>query len=169
MSKYEKLTRDQFAWFLDTTPNEESPTWELIGFGINEAGIEYNPQVETEKFIIHKNATSSHESNQKQSSITQKCYKGEPIFEYMNKLRDKSGDAVRGRILEVDSWNGTGEADAKKYPAKMTEVITPVTSFLGENAEIGYDIYFNGDPEEGTVTIANGTPTFVPSANANVE
>ena len=162
MDNYEKLTREQFAWFLDVTPKSETPTWELIGYGITEAGIEYNPQVETEKYIIHKNATSSHESNQKQSSITQKCHKGEPIFEYMNKLRDKTGDAVKGKILEVDMWNGSGN-DAVQYPAKMTEIITPVTSFLGETAEIGYDIYFNGDPKEGVVTISDGKPTFVES------
>ena len=159
---YEKLTREQFAFYLDTTPAAETPTWKLLGFGISEAAINYNPQINTEKWIINKNATSEHESNQKQSDINQKCYKNEPCFEYMNSLRDKTGDAVKGHILEVDIWNGTEEETTMKYPAKLSDCITPITSFLGENAEIGYSIYYNGDPVEGTVTITDGTVTFTP-------
>ena len=94
---YEKLTRDQFAFYLDITPSAEEPTWKLLGFGITEGQIAYNPQISTEKWIIYKNATSEHESNQKQMDLTQKCYKGEPCFEYMNTLRDKTGNAVKGR------------------------------------------------------------------------
>jgi len=164
MDDYVKLTRDQFAWFLDTTPNEETPTWAKIGHGVTDGSIEYNPQIETEKYINNKNATSSHESNQKQTNdIAHKCFKGEPIFEYMNKLRDKVGDNSRGHFLEVDTWNGKENEGAMTYPAKMSNVITPVSSFLGETAEIGYTIYFNGDPTEGVVTIVDGKPTFTPS------
>jgi hypothetical protein len=31
--------------------------------------------------------------------------------------------------------------------------------------EIEYTIYFNGDPTEGTVAIADGVPTFTPSVS----
>jgi hypothetical protein len=165
MNNYEKLTRDQFWTFLNTTPKGESETWTKFGHGITDLSIDYNPQIETEKYINNKNATSSHESNQKQSNdITHRCFKNEPIFEYMNSLRDKVGDATKSQVLEVDTWNGTEKEGVMTYPAKKTDVITPVTSFLGENAEIGYSIYFNGDPEEGTVTITDGKPTFTPTA-----
>ena len=161
---YEKLTRDQFAFYLDITPSAEAPTWKLLGFGITEGQIVYNPQISTEKWIIDKNATSEHESNQKQMDLTQKCYKGEPCFEYMNTLRDKTGNAVKGRILEVDIWNGTEVESVMTYPSKMSNCITPVSTFLGENAEIGYSIYFNGDPQEGTSVITAGAPVFTPTA-----
>ncbi len=161
---YEKLTREQFAFYLDVTPNAETPTWELLGFGITEGKINYNNQISTEKWITQKNATSEHESNQKQMDLNQKCYKNEPCFEYMNKLRDKTGSKVKGHILEVDMWNGTEIDGAMSYPTKYSNCITPVSGFLGENAEISYGIYFNGDPIDGTVTIASGKPTFTPSA-----
>lgn len=162
-STYEALERYQFAWFLDVTPKEKEPTWKLLGFGITEGTIEYNPQITTEKFIIHKSATSKHESNQKQSDVSLMCYKGEPIFEYINGLRDKTGKDVQGRILEVDMWNGTENDSVMKFPSKKSNCITPVTSFLGERAEIGFSIYFNGDPISGTSTISGGEPSFIES------
>lgn len=161
---YEKLKRNQFAFFLDITPKAESPTWKLLGVGITEGKINYNNQITTEKWIIDENATSEHESNQKQMDVNQKCYKNEPCFEYMDSLRDKSGDAVKGHILEVDLWKGTETEGVMKYPAKYSNCITPVSGFLGSNAEIDYAIHFNGDPIEGNITIANGIPTFTPNA-----
>lgn len=161
---YEKLTRDQFAFYLDVTPKAENPTWKLLGFGITEGAINYNPQISTEKWIINKNATSEHESNQKQSDMTQKCYKNEPCFEYLDSLRDKVGSDVRGHILEVDIWKGKETDGVVKYPTKYSNCITPVTSFLGANAEIGFAIHYNGDPIEGSISIADSVPTFVPNA-----
>ena len=60
-------------------------------------------------------------------------------------------------ILEIDTWDGTGG----NYPAKLSDALITVTSYSG--SEIEYDIYFNGDPTEGTASIANGVPTFTAS------
>ena len=70
----EKVRRDQVATYLDTAPSTTS-TWELLGIGITSYGIAFNPQITTEKWIIHENATSSHEGNQKQGDVSQKIYK----------------------------------------------------------------------------------------------
>ena len=58
-------------------------------------------------------------------------------------------------------WNGNGSS----YPAKLTDGIITITSYMGENAEIEYDLYYDGDAVEGTVTIADGVPTFTPSVS----
>ena len=76
----DKITREQFATYLNTTPSAEE-TWALLGVGITGYGVAYNPQVTTEKWIIHKAATSSLDSYQRQGDVSQKCYKGEPIFQ----------------------------------------------------------------------------------------
>ena len=36
---------------------------------------------------------------------------------------------------------------------------------MGENAEIEYDIYYDGDAIEGTVTFTGTTPTFTPTTS----
>ena len=151
-----KNKRSQYQKFLDITPNS-SASWKVIGIGITEANVEYNPQVDTEKWIIEDTARSDHSSNQKQIAITQKCYKGDPEFEFINSGRDKLNYV--SHILEIDTWNGT----VGSYPAKKSDCLITVTSYSGE--EIEYTIYFNGDPIDGTATISDGVPTFAPSTS----
>lgn len=152
----EKNKRSQYQKFLDITPSS-SRSWKVIGIGISEANVEYNPQVETEQWIIEDSARNDHTGNQKQISITQKCYKGDPEFEFINAGRDKLNYV--SHILEIDTWNGEGGS----YPAKESDCLITVTSYSG--AEIEYTIYFNGDPMDGNATITNGVPTFVPSVS----
>lgn len=158
-SGIEKVNRSQFLTYLDTTPSSLSPTWSVLGVGITEYGISYNPQVDTEKWIIEDNARTDHSSNQKQGSVTQKCYKGDAVFEFVNEGRDKLN--YKSHVLDIDRWNGTGSS----YPAKMNDVIITVTNYMGENAEIEYDIYYDGDSVEGTVTFAGNVPTFTPTTS----
>ena len=155
----EKVKRSQFLTYLDTTPNSTA-TWAILGVGITEYGIAYNPQIDTEKWIIEDNARNDHTSNQKQSSITQKIYKNDPCFEFINEGRDKLN--YKSHVLDIDRWNGTGNT----YPAKYSDVIIAVTNYMGENAEIEADIYYDGDVIEGTVTFdGNGVPTFSPTTS----
>lgn len=160
-SGIEKINRSQFLTYLNTTPSATNKTWSILGVGITEYGIDYNPQVDTEKWIIEDNARNDHSSNQKQSSVTQKCYKGDPVFEFVNAGRDQLN--YKTQVLDIDRWNGTGTT----YPAKMNDVIITITSYMGENAEIEYDMYYDGDSVEGTVTFdaTTGVPTFTPSTS----
>lgn len=154
----EKVKRSQFVTFLDTTPSGDNRTWAVLGIGITEYGIAYNPQVDTEKWIIEDNARNDHSSNQKQGSVTQKIHKNDPCFEFIYAGMDKLN--YKSHVLDIDRWNGSSNS----YPAKMNDVIITVTNYMGENAEIEYDIYYDGDAQKGTVTIANGVPTFTPNA-----
>ena len=153
----EKIKRSQFLTWIDTTPNGTNRTWTILGIGVDEYSVSYNPQVDTEKWIIEDNARNDHTSNQKQGSVTQKCYKNDAEFEFIAAGRDALN--YKTKILDVDTWDGT----VGNYPAKMNDVIITVTSYSGE--EIEYDIYYDGDPVLGTVAIADGTPTFTPSAS----
>jgi hypothetical protein len=154
----EKIKRSQFLTFLDITPSS-SATWKVLGVGITDYGIAFNPQVDTEKWIIEDNARNDHSSNQKQSTVTQKCYKNDPVFEFVNSGRDKLN--YKSHVLDIDAWNGTGST----YPAKMSDVIITITNYMGEDASIEYDIYYDGDAVEGTVTINDGVPTFSPNTS----
>jgi len=149
-----KINRSQFLTFLDTTPSS-TPTWAVLGVGITEYGIDFNPQVDTEKWIIEDNARTDHSSNQKQGSVSQRCYKDDDVFEFVNAGRDELN--YKSHVLDIDTWNGDGTT----YPAKMNDVIITITRYMGENAEIEYDIYYDGDAKVGTVTFdSNNVPTF---------
>ena len=155
-----KIERDQFATFLDTTPNAEAMTFALLGVGITEYGIDYNPQVDSSKWIIHKNANHDHSSNEKQSSVSQECYKGDPCFEFIKKGKGKLN--YKTHILDIDIWDGTTEG---VYPAELSDGLVAVTKYMSNKAIIEYNLYYEGDPIEGTVTVANGVPTFTPKAD----
>lgn len=153
----ERIKRSQFKLFLDTTPTSQNPTWKLEGWGVEEASISYNTTVDRIKYIVEDNSRSDHTANDKQSSITKKTYKGEPCFEFVNAGRDQLNYVTH--ILEVDSWNGTGST----YPAKMSDGLIAITEYSGD--EISYDLYFDGNPTEGTVTFTDGVPTFTPTTS----
>lgn len=153
----EKIKRSEFLTFIDTTPSGSSRTWVPLGVGVNEYGIDMNPQVDTEKWILEDNARNDHTSNQKQGSVTQKCYKNDPEFEFVNAGRDKLN--YKTKVLDIDTWNGTNGS----YPAKLSDAIITITSYSGEQIE--YTIYYDGDVTEGSASIAAGVPSFTPSAS----
>jgi len=155
----EKVDRDQFLTFLDTTP-DSTATYAVLGIGITDYGISYNPQVDSEKWIIEKNARQTHSSNQKQGSVSQQIYKNDPCFEFIAAGRDVLN--YKTHILDVDRWNGNGTT----YPAKLSDGLVAITQFMNEDAVIEYDLYYDGDPVEGTVTFdASGNPTFIPNVS----
>lgn len=156
----EKIERSQFLTFLDTTPSSSSSTFALLGIGVVDYGIDYNPSVDTEKWICELNSRTDHTANQKQGSVSQKIYKNDPCFEFVEAGRDKLN--YKTKILDIDVWNGTGGT----YPAKLSNGKIAITKYMGENAVIEYDLYYEGDCIEGTATISNeGVPTFTPNTS----
>ena len=156
-----KVDRDQLVTYLDTTPTAQTMNFEILGVGITSYAIAYNPQVDTEKWIIEKNARNDHTANQKQSSAEQKMYKGDPCFEFAyagcGKLNYKT------HILDIDRWNGNNGV----YPAELSDGLIAVTQKGGENAVLSYDLYYDGDPKVGTVTFdeTTGKPIFTETAS----
>ena len=156
----EKIERSQFLTFLDTTPNSSSSTFALLGIGITDYGIDYNPQVDTEKWICENNSRTDHTANQKQGSISQKIYKNDPCFEFVADGRDKLN--YKTKILDIDVWNGTGGT----YPAKLCDGKIAITKYMGENATLEYDLYYEGTEIDGFATISDeGVPTFTPNTS----
>ena len=154
----EKIKNSQYLRYIDTTPTAQSPTWTVVGIGVTELATEYNAQVDTEQWIIEDSARNDHTGNQKSSSVTQKCYKNDPEFEFVNAGRDKLN--YKTHILEIDMWDKDSN---NKYSAKMSDGLITVSSYSG--GEIEYDLMFDGDPEEGKATVADGVPTFTATAS----
>lgn len=150
-----KINRSQFWTYLDTTPTETNRTWAKLGVGITDYGISYNPQVDSEKWIIEDNARNDHSSNQKQGSVSQKMYKGDPCFEFAHAGLDKLN--YKTNILDIDAWDGDNN---NVYPAKMSAGKLVATQYMNDTATIEYDLYYDGDPVEGYVTIEDGKPVF---------
>ena len=160
-----KLDRNSELTFLDVTPSALTMDLEVLGIGVTDYGISYNPQVDQEKWIIEKNSRNIHKSNQKQGSVSQTAYKGDPVFEFVANGRDKLNYATH--IVDVDIWNGTTSEGVTSYPATKTDGLIAITQFMNEDAVVEYDLYYNGDPVEGVVTFdeTTGKPTFTPTVS----
>ena len=154
-----KIDRSECLTYLDVTPTATNPSWKVLGVGITDYSLSYNPQVDTEKWIIEDTARNDHTSNQKQGSVEQKMYKGDPCFEFASAGRDKLN--YKTHILDIDRYNGENGV----YPAKMSDGKLVITETLGENATLSYDLYYDGDPVEGTVSFVNQEPTFTPTTS----
>lgn len=150
-----KMNRSEFVTYLDVTP-DASASYELLGVGITELAISYNPSVESEKWIIEDTARHIHESNEKQASVSQSIYVGDPCYEFVKKGLDKLN--YKTKILNIDRSN---ELEDGKYYADLSDGLVSITSYMGENATIEYDLYFEGDKTVGSVTFGeDGKPVF---------
>ena len=157
----EKIKRSLFATFINTTPSGEAPTWAKMGKGITAQAIAYNPNVTTEQYIDEDNAYSSVDSYAPSLDGTQTCYKGEPVFEYMDGLRQKRavGSALETEVLFVYLYDGTENT----YKAEKNACVIQLGEFGGEgggSVQLSYTIGLNGNPVQGTATIADKTVTF---------
>lgn len=151
----EKMKRSEFVTYLDTTPSAETHDFKILGVGITSYAISYNPQITTEKWIIEDNARNTHDSNQKQSSVSQSIYVDDPCYQFVKAGLDKLN--YRTNILDIDR---TDEVSDGVYKAKLSSGIVAITSYMGENATIEYDLYYDGDATEGTVEFQDGKPVF---------
>lgn len=157
----EKIKRSLFATFINTTPGTETATWSRMGKGITSQNISYNPNVTTEQYIDEDNATSSVDSYAPSLDGTQTCYKGEPVFTYIDGLRQERavGSALETEVLFVYLYDG----EATAYKAEKNKCVIQLGEYGGDgggNVTMTYTIGLNGDPVKGTATVNGGTVTF---------
>ena len=154
----EQLYRDQFAHYINTGADASNPTWTLEGVGVEALSLTYNPQIDQYKTIIERNANATFNNYQLQTSVSGKrLYKGDAMYEFLNEAR-RNMKAIETQIMEVEMANAD---ESGNYTATKFNCLIVIDEFLGENATISYTLYVKGDPTHGSVTIADGNPTFV--------
>lgn len=159
----EKIKRPLIAHFLDTSQASAyaEAKWSRLGINVTEASTEYNPQSETSQDIVSDSASTDLTGYQPTMPVSQQCTKGDPVYELINKLRRNRatmGDSYSW-LLNADLYDGTGNS----YSAEVQRVSIQVDTYGGAGGEapvLEYTLNFVGDPVQGTVTIADGVPTF---------
>lgn len=73
--------------FVNTTPKAESELYSLVGDGVTELSIAYNPQTSTEQYIHQDTATTEITGYQPNAPVTAQVIKGDPAFEFINEMR----------------------------------------------------------------------------------
>ncbi len=144
--------RSAFLLFLNTTPKETSATYALVGDGVTELSIAYNPQTSTNQYIHQDTANTDLTGYQPNAPVTAQVIKGDPAFEFINDMRKRLpiGSDANTDIVMMDAFETeTGGA----YPATRQPVSIQIDSYGGAASDplsIGYTINWRGSGEEGT-------------------
>lgn len=163
----EKIKRSAIAHFLDTSKSSDyaNATWKRVGKNVDSASVEYNPQTETEQDIISESATTELTGYQPTMPISQKCSKGDEVYEFINGLRRKRSTMSDAHtwLLNVDLYDKTESDVSATYSAEVQEVSVQVDTYGGDGGEapvLEYTFNYVGDPIPGKVTISDGAPSF---------
>lgn len=166
-----KLTRDKYIVYIDTSFGSGTEKWFKVGKSLTSLAVELNPDVSSEKNIFLESTTTD---NGYSPQTTVDPYYANPEDDIYAKLLDiamnrKVGDDCKTKIMEVviDS------DEATTFKAWTEDVIVKPTSVGGDTSgfAIPYDVYFDGNRDEGKVaytggTYKNGTPKFTSNTAA---
>lgn len=145
------IKRSQFRAFLNTTPSAAA-TYSLVGDGVTDASISYNPQTKEEIYIHQDSGNTEVESYKPTLPIEATAKKGDAVFAFVDGLRRgrKTLGEAQTDVVLVYLYE---DAVAGAYPAEKQPVSIQIDEFGGpggESAKINYTINFQGDAVQGT-------------------
>ena len=147
-----KVKRSKLAIFLDTSGGEETAEWALIGNGVTEQTIAYNPTTSDEVYIHQDSGTVDVESYKPNIPTPMTAIKGDPVFDYVDGLRKTRAIGADARtkicIVYLYETETTGA-----YPAEQNDCSIQIDDFGGaggESATINFTINLIGDAVVGT-------------------
>lgn len=145
-----KVKRSQVATFLNTG-TLVTPVWSLIGIGVTQAAIAYNPKVTEENYIHEDSATIFVESYAPKMPVEATAINTDAVFEYLDNIRKlrSVGASVETEVCNVWLYE-TPTLD--EYPAEKQAVSVSIDEFGGDGgtaAKINYTINFIGDAVVG--------------------
>lgn len=157
--------RSAFLLFLNTKSGEAA-NYALVGDGVTELSISYNPQTNTEQYIHQDTANTELTGYQPNAPVTAQAVKGDGAFDYINEMRKRLpiGKDAHTDIIMVDVFE---EATGGSYPAQKQPVSIQIDSYGGAASDplsIGYTINWRGSGEAGTFN--PDTKTFTPGTSA---
>ncbi len=154
-----KATRKLLMTYVDVS-DSGSPEWELVGRGVEDSSIELNPNTETTTDIlgITETAVTKWEPNQ---SFDPNTVKGGSKLNYkLHEIwQNKTPELLsKFNVLIVYAYIG----ETNNFEAEMQKNCTINITSIGGSAyvDMPIEISLSNDSTKGTVSIADGVPTF---------
>lgn len=158
--------RSAFRLFLNTAPKATTAEYALVGRGVTELSVSYNPQTNTEQYIHEDTANTELTGYQPNAPVTAQVVKDDPAFAFINEMRQKLpiGSDAHTDVILVDLF---GKETGGSYAATKQPVSIQIDSYGGAASDplsIGYTINWRGsgiqgtfDPDTKTFTEGGGT------------
>lgn len=159
MAVKEKIRRSRFAVFLNTAPAAAEPNWALIGDGVSEMSVTYNPQTSEEVYINQDSGTTDVESYKPTIATPMTAIKGDEVFDFVDGLRQKRAvltDCVTECLLVYMYCAAEGGYAAEKNACAVQ--IDDFGGAGGESAKLNFTLLLQGDAQSGV--FAPETKTF---------
>lgn len=142
--------RSAFLLFINTKPKEKA-SYALVGDGVTELSISYNPQTNTEQYIHQDTANTELTGYQPNAPVTAQVVKDDAAFEFINEMRKKLpiGSDAHTDIVMVDVFD---QGEGTSYPATKQPVSIQIDSYGGAASDplsIGYTINWRGEGTAG--------------------
>ncbi len=146
-----KIKRSQVAIFLNTG-TVETPTWSLIGDGVTDQTINYNPQTSDEVYVHQDSGNTNVESYKPTIPTPMTAIKGDAVFDFVDTIR-KNRKVLSDAESEVCIVYLYETPTSSAYPAEKNACSIQIDDFGGpggESAKINFTINLNGDPVIGS-------------------
>lgn len=158
-----KIKRSLFRTFMNTTPLTAA-TYKLIGDGVTDASIDYNPQITTEQYIHEDSANSSLDAYAPSMAIDATAKLGDEVFAFVDVLRKARAIQADANTDVVNVWLYEDAIDLYDtiYPAEQQLISIAVNNFGGAANvanKINYTMHYQGEPIPGTFDIVARTFT----------
>lgn len=151
------MKRSLYATFMDVGTST-TPDYTRMGKGISEMDESYNAEEESNQWIDEDVPTNEVESYAPSFDVTQRCYAGEKIFEFIDEKRKNlaTNEDAKTNCLKVYLYCKLAE---NVYEAAKINTTIVLDTFNAK--EIAYSVKQNGNQEVGYVTIvSDGKVTF---------
>ena len=148
--------------FLNIEPSGSSESWALVGNGMTTGSYTYEARETSETYIINENTTTTVDSYAVSLDGEMKCIYGDQVYDYINGLRYNLATATDAEttVLLIDKYDVDDDGSFKAQKFNCSISISSYGGDGGTTPTIGFKINVNGDPIQGTATIASGVPTF---------
>ena len=157
-----KATRKLLMTYVDVS-GSETPEWELVGRGVEDSSIELNPNTETTTDILGITETSVTKWEPNQSFDPNTVKGGSKLNHKLHQIwQDKKPELLsKFNVLIVYAYLG----ETNSFEAEMQKNCTINITSLGGSAyvDMPIEISLSNDSTKGTVSIADGVPTFTPA------
>lgn len=125
-----------------------------------------NPQTEERDYIADEHPTTEVMDYKPSENLSITMYKGEPDFELFYDLYKKRaiGSEAQKEFLLVYLFDSSVVENKTYYYAEKTSASVTVEELNASGKSLSCNVYENGTPVRGYVTIEGGTPTFTEGA-----
>ena len=155
-----KAARKLLMTFVNVSDTAE-PEWELVGRGVEDSSIELNPNTETVTDILGITETSVTKWEPNQSFDPNTVKGGSKLNFKLHSIWQNKTPELLSKFSVLIVYAYVGESTALEAEVQKNCTIN-ITSIGGSAyVDMPIEIQFSNDSQKGTVTIADGVPTFI--------